>query len=80
MHETKLFDALQLEAGQRLLLRGRVKARFSLDERKGRGAGVPSLREEMQQRTRGEPNAWSRRLSDCVTRVRSSGHECDDGR
>ena len=47
MHETKLFDALQLEAGQRLLLRGRVKARFSLDERKGRGAGVPSLREEM---------------------------------
>ena len=46
MHETKLFDALQLEAGQRLLLRGRVKARFSLDERKGRGAGVPSLSED----------------------------------
>jgi hypothetical protein len=47
MQETKLLDALQLEAGQRPLLHGRVKARFSLDERKGRGAGVPSLRQEM---------------------------------
>ena len=47
LHETKLFDALLVEAGLSQLLHCRVKARFSLDERKGRGAGVPSLREEM---------------------------------